>query len=352
VNQACYVGPMSTTHTVSLIRTIRFHRYGEPIDVLRLERTDRPAPGAGRIRIAVHACGLTPADWALCRGLFPGALPRGIGLEASGVVDAVGDGVTDVAVGDRVLGVPDFVGAPVAGASDSAILNHWAIMPEGLEFAAAAALPMAVETACRSLDRLRVQAGQTLLVHGAGTTVGFAAVQMALRRGATVLATAGDTYSERLRALGARVTAYGDGMIERVRQLAEGTVELALDVAPVNVSRAVRGALPDLVQIVGGDPRRVLTVVDFAGAAVLGVRGIFDQEDATAQDPSHAMRYDVLGEFAQLAAEGHFTIPIARTFALEDWRTALEISESGHARGKLVLLPVGFDASDDLYARR
>jgi NADPH:quinone reductase-like Zn-dependent oxidoreductase len=186
-----------------------------------------------------------------------------------------------------------------------------------------------------------LKAGQTLLVHGAGTTVGFAAVQMALRRGATVLATAGDTYAERLRALGVSVTAYGDGMVERVRQLAEGPVELALDLAPVNVSSTVRGALPDLVRIVGGDPRRVLTVVDFAGAAALGVRSIFDQDEATAEDMAHAMRYDVLGEFAQLAAEGQFTIPIARTLALEDWRTALELSQSGHARGKLVLVPAG-----------
>ena len=305
-----------------------------------------PDPGAGRIRIAVYACGLTPADWALCRGLFPGALPRGIGLEASGIVDAVGVGVDDVSVGDRVLGIPDFAGAPVAGASDFAILNHWAPMPAGLEFAPAAALPMAVETACRALDRLGLQAGQTVLIHGAGTTVGFAAVQMALRRGATVLATAGDTYADRLRALGAQVTSYGNGMAERVLRLAGGPVDLALDVAPVNVSSAVRGALPDLVRVVGGDPRRVLTVVDFAGAAALGVRSIFDRDAATTEDMALARRYDVLGEFAQLAAEGQFTIPIARTFALDDWRLALDISQSGHARGKLVLLPVSADVTD------
>lgn len=129
-------------------------------------------------------------------------------------------------------------------------------------------------------------------------------------------------------------------MVERVHQIAEVPVDLALDVAPVNVSSTVRGALPDLVRIVGGDPRRVLTVVDFAGAAVLGVRSIFDQEEDTADDPVHARRYDVLGEFA-LAAQGQFMIPIARTFALEDWQTALDISQSGHERGKLVLLPTG-----------
>jgi NADPH:quinone reductase-like Zn-dependent oxidoreductase len=74
-------------------RTVRFHSYGEPSDVLRMEETMVPAPSSNRIRVRVIACGVNPADWALCRGLFAGNLPRGIGLEVSGTVDAVGDGV-------------------------------------------------------------------------------------------------------------------------------------------------------------------------------------------------------------------------------------------------------------------
>ena len=92
------------------MRTIRFHRYGEPTDVLRLEEAAVPSPRAGHVRVLVHACGLNPADWALCRGLFASDLPRGIGLDVSGTVDAVGEGVMDVHVGSRVLGVPDFRG--------------------------------------------------------------------------------------------------------------------------------------------------------------------------------------------------------------------------------------------------
>jgi Alcohol dehydrogenase GroES-like domain len=103
------------------IRTVRFTEYGEPGDVLHLETVAAPVPGPGRIRVAVHACGLTPADWALCHGLFPGQLPRGIGIEVSGTVDAVGDGTEDdVAVGDLVFGTADWRGAPIAGASDRA----------------------------------------------------------------------------------------------------------------------------------------------------------------------------------------------------------------------------------------
>jgi NADPH:quinone reductase-like Zn-dependent oxidoreductase len=121
------------------------------------------------------------------------------------------------------------------------------------------------------------------------------------------------------------VTAYGDGMAERVSALSDGPVDLALDTAPVG------GALPDLIQIAGGDPERVLTIADFAAARELGVRDSF--EDGQTQ------RFDGFDEFAQYAAEGRFTVPIAGTFPLEDWRTALEISLSGQAHGKLLLLP-------------
>jgi len=306
-------------------RTIRFHEYGEPADVLRMEDAVVPGPGPGLIRVNVHAVGLNPADWALCRGLFPGNLPRGIGLDVSGTVDAVGAGVTDVAAGDQVFGTADFAGQPTAGAGDHAIMNHWALVPDGLDLIQAAALPMAVVTAYSTLEIFGGTAGQTILIHGAGSTIGYAAVQIALLRGARVLATAGSTHAGDLAAMGATVTSYGKGMAERVLELAGGPVDLALDTAPVG------GALPDLVTIAGGDPRRVMTVSDFAAAAELGVRSNLD-EDGTP-------RYDVLAEYAEYAANGKFTIPVAKTFSLTDWRTALKISETGHARGKLILLP-------------
>jgi NADPH:quinone reductase-like Zn-dependent oxidoreductase len=310
------------------MRTLRFHQYGEPAEVLRLEEVEIPAPGPGRIRVRVAACGLNPADWALCRGLFPGSLPRGVGLDVSGVIDAVGDGVTDVGVGDPALGAADFAGCASAGASDYAILNHWTAVPQGLGMTEAAALTMAVETAFRSVESLGVAKGQTFVVHGGGTMMGFAAVQMGLLRGARVIAAAGETFSERLSAMGAEVTPYGPGMAERVRGIAGGAPGLILDTVLHS------GVLPELVEIAGGYPKRVLTIgADFESAQALGVRHSFTES----VPPS----YDRLGEFAQLAAEGRFIIPIARTFALEDWREAVEISESGHAHGKLMLLPAG-----------
>ena len=309
-------------------RTVRFHEYGEPADVLRLETIPGPVPGAGRIRVAVHACGLNPADWALCRGLFPGDLPRGIGIDVSGTVEAVGAGVTDVGPGDLVFGTADWRGAPAAGASDRAIMDHWTPVPAGLDPTEAAALPMALETAYRHLAQLGLTAAHTIVIHGAGSMVGFAAVQIARLRGARVIATAGPSYAPRLGDLGAAVTAYGDGLADRVGALTGGPADLVLDTAPVG------GALPDLVRVAGGDPRRVLTISDFEAAAALGVRDSFHEEQRVPFD-----RAAVFAEFAQLAADGKFTIPIAATFPLEDWRPALETSLSGQARGKLILLP-------------
>ena len=105
-------------------------------------------------------------------------------------------------------------------------------------------------------------------------------------------------------------------------------MDLILDTAPAN------GMLPELVRIAGGDPRRVLTISDFAAASQLNVRTSFDA------DQERRLRYDVLGEYARRAADGKFTIPVAGAFPLEQWRTAAEISQSGRARGKIILIPI------------
>lgn len=302
------------------MRAVRFQGYGEPAEVLHLEEAPVPSPGANRVRVVVHACGLNPADWALCRGLYKMELPRGIGLDVSGTVDAIGEGVTDVAVGDRVFGSADFAAYPSAGASDLAVLDHWAKVPAGLDMNHAAALPMAAVIGHHALDALGVKSEETLLIHGGGTVMGLGAVQIALARGLKVFTTAGATHADTLRGFGAKVTAYGDGMVERVRAL--GPVDLVLDTAG--------GALPDLIRIVDGDPKRVVTIAD-PSAAQLGVRGNYSG--------GAPLPYEVLGEMAQAAAAGKFSIPIARAFPLEQWREAMEISTSGKAGGKLLLVP-------------
>lgn len=310
-------------------RVIRFHEFGEPLDVLRHEQAQVPDPGAGRIRVRVAATGLNPADWELCRGFMPGTLPRGIGVDVAGPVDAIGDGVDDVAVGDLVFGSSDFVAQPSAGAADFAILSLWFTVPAGLDAVHAAVLPMVLQTAHWTLDLMNVEPDETVLIHGAGGMVGYAAVQLALRRGARVLATAGPTFASDLEGFGATVTPYGEGMAGRVRSLAAGPVDHVLD-----ASRPNAGAITALIEI-AGDPKRVVTISNHDEARSQGARVNIDELMAAGGFPSSGF----LADYATLAAAGQFTIPVAKTFPLTDWRTAAGLSLSGAPHGKVVLVP-------------
>ena len=310
-------------------RAIRFHENGEPLEVLREERVEVPDPGAGKVRVRVAATGLNPADWELCRGFLPGTLPRGIGYDVAGTVEAVGEGVEDVTVGDLVFGVADYTAQPSAGAADHAVLQLWFAVPAGLDAVHAAVLPMVVQTAHWTLDLMDLEPGETVLVHGAGGMVGYAAVQIALRRGARVIATAGPTFAPGLEAFGAAVAAYGDGMVGRVRSLVDGPIDHVLD-----VSRPNAGSIAALVEI-AGDPRRVVTISNHDEARRLGARVNIDELRATGGVPSSA----ILADYAALATTGEFTIPVARTFPLDQWRAAAELSLSGAPHGKVVLLP-------------
>jgi NADPH:quinone reductase-like Zn-dependent oxidoreductase len=311
-------------------RTVRFHEYGEPADVLALETTEVSDPPVGRVRVRVSATGLNPADWELCRGFAPGNLPRGIGSDVAGIVDSVGEGVTDVEVGDLVFGSADFAGQPSAGAADMAVLRSWFRVPEGLDPVSAATLPMVVTTAAWTLDLMDIQPGQTLLVHGAGGMVGYAAVQIAVRRGARVIATAGPTFTADLEGFGAIVTPYGNGMVSRVRELAGDEVQHVLD-----VPRPSKGTLPDLIALAGGDPKRVVTISNHDEARRLGARVNIDELLASGQLPDSG----ILNDYAKLASAGEFRLPIARTYPLGGWREAMELSVSGNPHGKLLLLP-------------
>ena len=319
-------------------RVVRFHEFGEPLDVLTVEHAEIPDPPSGRIRVRVLATGLNPADWALCRGFMPGELPRGIGYDVAGIVDAVGDVVDqqtsadrqDATVGDVVFGTADFVAQPSAGAADFAILNTWFRVPDGLEPVAAATLPMVVQTAAWTLEILKLEPGATLLIHGAGGMVGYAAVQIAVLRGARVIATAGPTFTADLEGFGARVTTYGEGMPARVRALTAGReIDLVLD-----TSRPSPGTLRDLVTLAGDDPSRVVTISNHDEARELGARVNIDE-----LGPGLTPLAELLPEYASLAAQGAFRLPVAKCYPLAKWRNAVELSLSGHPHGKVVLLP-------------
>ena len=182
-------------------------------------------------------------------------------------------------------------------------------------------MPAAIETAIRALDQLGVGSGSTLLINGASGSVGSAAVQLAVVRGARVIGSASPANHEYLRLLGAQPVAYGEGLVERVRALAPHGVDVALDVAG-------SGVLPDLIAL-AGDPGHVVTIADFGGAQKYEVT--FSSGDA-------GRAFHALAEIGELIESGRFSLAVAQTFPLAEIAEAHRVSEDGHRRGKLVLL--------------
>ncbi|GAA1954191.1 NADP-dependent oxidoreductase [Catenulispora subtropica] len=298
------------------MKAVRFDRFGGP-EVLQIVDLPEPHPGPGQVRIAVRAAGVNVSDWKKRKGLMDGGLPQTLGYEAAGVVDEVGEGVVGVTVGDRVFGFD----ADGAAQAEEAVLSFYAPIPASLDFAVAASLPTSVETATRALDQLGVRKGDTLLVNGASGSVGGAAVQLAVARGARVIGTASPANHEYLRSLGAEPVAYGEGLTERVRSLAPDGVDLALDVAG-------SGVLPELIALVGGAVN-VLTLADSEGAREHGV--LFSRGDS-------GRAVHVLGEIGELIASGRLAPPPVRTFPLGEVAEAQRVSEAGGVRAKLVLV--------------
>lgn len=146
------------------MKKVNFAEFGGP-DVLRLIDAEEPHAGPGRIRVAVRAAGVNPVDWRIREGQVLGAhpteLPAGVGLDAAGIVDEVGEGVDGIEIGDHVFGEGSSTYA------EFAVLSAWARMPEGLSFEEAAGYPSVVETALRVIREVGVLPGQTLLVSGA-----------------------------------------------------------------------------------------------------------------------------------------------------------------------------------------
>src|ERR1700744_5109771 len=139
------------------MKAAQFSRFGGP-EVIEIVDLPDPHAGPGQVRIAVRAAGVNASDWKKRQGLMDQDLPQTMGYEAAGVVDELGNGVMDVALGDRVFGFSREGGAQ----AELAVLSDYALIPRSLDFAAAAALPSVVETAARALDQLGVSSGTTL----------------------------------------------------------------------------------------------------------------------------------------------------------------------------------------------
>ncbi|MFI6861267.1 NADP-dependent oxidoreductase [Streptomyces sp. NPDC050421] len=296
------------------MKKVSFAEFGGP-DVLQLIDAEEPHAGPGRIRVAVRAAGVNPVDWRVREGQVLGAhpteLPAGVGLDAAGVVDEVGEGVDGIEIGDHVFGEGSSTYA------EFAVLSAWARMPAGLTFEEAAGYPSVVETALRVIDQVGVRPGETLLVSGASGGVGSAVLQIARDRGIAVIGTGGASNQDYLRGLGALATTYGEGWAERVRRL--GRVDAALDLAGSGVIR-------ELVELTG-DPRRVVSIADL-GAPEFGVR--FSGVAGSVPE--------ALAEAARLLSRGKLHIPVEKAYALTEAAAAHADSRAGHTRGRRVVV--------------
>jgi NADPH:quinone reductase-like Zn-dependent oxidoreductase len=304
--------------------------YGGP-DVLALVEEPVPDPGPGQVRIEVRAVGVNPIDAKSYSGAFgrdPAALPLPIGTEAAGVVTATGSGAVGpagpVAIGDEVIGYR------VAGAYASELLapaDAFLPKPKSMTWAEASALLLTGATAFHALAVTGVQAGDTVVVHGGSGGVGVMAVQLAVARGARVIATASPTRHGFLRELGADPVGYGDGLGERIRGLAPNGVQAALDL--VGTDEAVDTSL-DLV----ADSGRIATIAAFARGSGVGIKVL---GGAPGADPGTEIRRAARLELVRLVDAGTLRVYVSETFPLAEAAAAHRAIASGHSTGKLAL---------------
>jgi NADPH:quinone reductase-like Zn-dependent oxidoreductase len=298
---------------------ITYSRYGGP-EVLSLSAAEIPQPGPGQVRIRVRAVAVNPIDAKIrsgrLDGFFPVQFPVLPGWDVAGVVDAAGDGAS-AAVGDEVFGV-----ASVGGYSQYALLDRPVPKPAALSFETAAAVVTVGEAAFRVLKHLGLKTGQTLLILGAGGSVGSIAAQLATARGVTVIGTAAEGDLDRLTALGATAVRYGDGWTERVRAAAPAGVDAVFDTSGA-------GLLASAIAL-AGDAARVITIAD-ESATEHGVR-------FTGQDPADRAP-EALPQLAALLAGGDLTVPVWRTYPLAEAARAHADLDADRNHGKIILLP-------------
>lgn len=310
--------------TPQRMRALRMHEYGTS-EVLRVEEAPVPAPEAGEVRIRVHAAGVNPIDWKVRSGRlqksYPVPLPYVPGRDIAGTIDALGSGVTQWKIGD-----------PVIANSDGGGFAEYAVVAEGdvarkpkqLTYEQAAGIPVAALTAWRTLiEAADVKKDQRVLIHGGAGGVGSMAVQLAHWRGAHVIATASERNHEYLKSIGAdEVIDYRTTRFEEVTK----DVDVVLDT-------------------VGGDTLARSPVVLRQGGMLLSVAGIPSAQACTernircpkwsAQNPRYAG--EQLAKLGQLFDAGNLKVTLEAVFPLESASKALELSETGRARGKIIV---------------
>jgi NADPH:quinone reductase len=307
--------------------------FGGP-EVLALIETPVDPPGPGQVLVSVRAAGTNPVDYKVYSGAMgrdPSRLPMRLGSEAAGVVTSAGDGAEGpagpVRAGDEV------VAYRIAGAYAADVtVPAWSVIPKPstLSFDEASGLMLTGVTAVHALTVAGpVRAGEIVLIHGASGGVGLMAVQLAVDAGARVIGTASQGGHALLREFGAEPVAYGAGLEERVRALAPGGVDMAVDCA--GGDEALDTSL-DLV----ADRGRIVTIVASRRAFDAGIKVI---GGAPGADPGTEIRAAARLELAGLAEDGKLRVVVEAVYPLAEAADAHRALATGHSHGKIVLVP-------------
>jgi NADPH:quinone reductase len=306
--------------------------FGGP-EVLSLTEVEAGPPGRGQVLIDVRASGVNPIDYKVYsedRGGDPSKLPMRLGFEAAGVIRAVGEGAEGPAgalhPGDEVIVYP------VQGAYATELVARGSSVlpkPNRLSYEQASGLMLTGVTAFHALTRAKVGKGDTVLVHGAAGGVGLMAVQLAMDLGARVIGTAGAFGQAILRQFGAEPVSYGEGLLDRVRAMAPGGVDAAIDT--VGTDEAV-----DTSVALVPDRSRVVSLVAYRRGPGLGITLIGNGPGA---DPGTETRAAARLELVRLTEEGKLRVVVAGVYPLYEAAAAHRALETGHTHGKIVLSP-------------
>ena len=294
-----------------------------------------PEPGPADVLVRVHAAGMNPFDWKVADGALEGvvdhAFPVVMGSDGAGVVEAVGAEVERFRPGDRVYGQFMKVALGIGSYAEYTLApaeGKLALVPEGLSFTVAAALPTASVTAYQATAAAQLEPGSRILVNGASGGVGQSAVQFAADAGAHVIGTAPAELGDLLRDLGAaEVIDFTAGpTAEQVRATHPDGIDAVLDLI------STQGQADPLVDLLrpGGVAISTNGALDPEALAPRELRGINLYSNATPE---------VLALVADLAASGRLRVTIDSEVPLEDAPAAVAKARAGHARGKTVVLP-------------
>jgi len=298
-----------------------YSQYGEP-GTLELSDVPMPTLSPGAVLIRIERASVNPVDWKVMAGGLDGLIeaifPVIPGWDVAGVVEAVGPDTPEFTPGDRVAsyGRTDLIHHGTFAEFVALPATSVAAIPDGVTVEAAAGLPLTGLTALRSLETLGLASGDTLLIHAASGGVGYLAAQLARELGATVIGTASPRNHEKLTALGVTPVAHGEGLVQRVREIAPDGVSAVADF--------VGGVREETLALLAEGGRHV-SIAD-PSVEEAGGRWVWVRPDGPR-----------LRTLLEKVAGGALEVEIDRTFALADAAEAFEVSRTGGASGKLLI---------------